>query len=67
MNRAIEIIEHCRKTHVGWRDYIRDDPDTTPLEVKIAGDVAHHERCIADYDHVLVVLRSKISRCGDGL
>lgn len=61
VKRAIEIVNHSRKTHVEWRDYIRDYPEAAQeprAEIDVAGDIKHHEDCIAGYDHVIAVLEA---------
>lgn len=54
---AIAIIRDARQSHVGWAAYQRDNPEweqtTDPASI---GDLAHHENCITEYDHVLTVL-----------
>lgn len=60
--RAIEIVESSRQTHVEWRDYwLSTDCSckTCDLQKDAAGDLAHHEQCIEDYDLVLQVLRGE--------
>ena len=55
VQRAIAIVERSRHSHLSWLVYARAYPRAADL--RAAGDAAHHERCIADYDHVLRVLR----------
>lgn len=56
VRRAIAVVESSRQTHVAWADFLRSGEEFEPTADNI-GDVDHHERCIADYDHVLSVLR----------
>lgn len=66
VSAAIATIEASRLTHVKWRDHwlaVRAYHDGAECprcerEAKVAGDLAHHERCIAEYDNVLEVLRA---------
>lgn len=61
VRRAIAIVEDSRETHVLWAAYIRNYPDAAVRMVRrvdAAGDADHHANCIADYDHVLGVLRA---------
>lgn len=63
--RAIEIIRHSKETHVEWINYIRNYPEeaTKPApEIETAGDVAHHQECIDNYDLVLRVLEGRAPR-----
>jgi hypothetical protein len=54
---AIAIIRDARETHVDWAEYQRENPDwEAETEPAAVGDLAHHEQCIAEYDHVLKVL-----------
>lgn len=56
--RAIEVVEHSRQTHVKWLEYQAKYPDwdrrATGADV---GDTEHHQRLIEDYDLVLAELR----------
>lgn len=52
---AVQAIEESRATHVAWRDYLVQHPDSP--DAAIAGDAEHHRACIAKYDRVLTVLR----------
>ena len=59
--RAIEIVEDSRQTHVAWLEFQREHSDwaaTTP-GTKI-GSPEHHERCIEGYDLVLAELRGDL-------
>ncbi len=60
---AIEIIERAQASHVRWLKWLRKHPDGgEPVPpATTAGDVAHHERYIADYDVVLKALRGEVS------
>ena len=53
VDRAIAIVESSRLTHIHWADWRR----AGGVGDDMAGDLAHHEEAIADYDHVLAVLR----------
>jgi len=55
VNKAIATIEDSRRTHVEWRDWLNKYPNDQ--RAVTAGDAQHHIRCIAEYDHVLKVLR----------
>lgn len=56
--RAIAIVEDSRRTHVEWVDYLDQwGGDLRPME-EVAGDIDHHREAVANYDHVLEVLRS---------
>lgn len=67
LDRAIEIVMSSRHTHVQWARWLRAafrccDGCRTWAEDSVkagVGDVEHHERCIADYDVVLAVLRGE--------
>ena len=52
---AIATIKFCRNTHVEWSTWLHTHPDDERAEV--AGDAAHHERIISEYDNVLAVLK----------
>ncbi len=54
--KAIAIIEDSRSTHVEWVESLQRNP--LRAEDGYVGDIDHHRRCIADYDHVLAVLRA---------
>lgn len=65
VHAAIATIEAARRTHILWRDYwllVRDacGPDCADCKATalIAGDIAHQEQYIREYDNVLDVLRS---------
>jgi hypothetical protein len=54
---AIAMIRDARESHVVWVDHYRDKPDwLTEADLELVGDLAHHENCITEYDHVLTVL-----------
>lgn len=53
--RAIAIIEDSRQTHVTWRDWLAAGNAEPHPDI---GDVAWHQTCIDEYDHVLGVLRN---------
>lgn len=58
ISAAIRIIEETRQTHLDWIAYLGDSAGAIPDEVvETAGDTAHHEACVRDYDVVLTVLR----------
>ncbi len=59
---AIEIIENAKATHLRWIKRLQEHPDGGELEKPIttAGDIAHHEQYIADYDIVLEALRGEV-------
>ncbi len=62
---AIAIIRDSRESHVLWADYQRDNPDwLTEAEPESIGDLAHHEACIIEYDHVLAVLGKLVDSKG---
>ena len=66
IERAIEIVAGSRQTHEQWvKWYERHSAD----EIKytdMVGDSAWHRQRIADYDHVLSVLRlARDSMLGD--
>ena len=57
--RALSFIQECRKTHVDWAAWIRDNPEAAQQprpQVDIAGSVAEHEECVAGYDLVIELL-----------
>ncbi len=56
VTKAIAIIEDSRRTHVEWAEWLERSP--LRREDGHVGDLDHHRRCIADYDHVLAVLRA---------
>lgn len=57
--RAIAIIEDSRRTHVEWAEWQEATPDwRSKVEPSSPGEPEHHRRCIAEYDHVLAVLRA---------
>ncbi len=58
IERAIESIKKCRETHVQWADAIRQHADHPQIieQQKVAGDLEHHTKWVAEYDHVLHVL-----------
>jgi hypothetical protein len=60
---AIAIIEYSRSTHVEWSRYITNYPEEAAKvipTVEVAGDVAHHQRCIEGYDKVIAVLKEML-------
>lgn len=60
IQRAIDVVENSRRTHVEWGAWLKENPDAAlepRPQVDVAGDIAHHDECIAGYDHVLKVLR----------
>lgn len=54
LRRAEEIVADSKDTHEQWLAWQRSNPnwssDGSPED---AGDPAHHERCIEEYDFVL--------------
>lgn len=52
VSRALRIIRSSRRTHIHWAQWRRRGNDGDEM----AGDLEHHEKAIADYDHVLSVL-----------
>lgn len=54
INRAIDTVEDSRRTHVHWAEWRRRGGKGDDM----AGDLAHHEQAIRDYDQVLEVLRA---------
>lgn len=56
---AQALIEDSRSTHVNWLHWQQATPDwrEQTLDPVEAGDEAHHQRCIAEYDFVLQVLK----------
>jgi hypothetical protein len=57
--KAIAIIEDSRRTHVEWAEWQEATPDwQAHVEPTSPGEPEHHRRAIADYDHVLSVLRA---------
>ena len=59
IEKAIEIIEDSRITHVDWIDYIKNYPDDSKQlspRVETAGDIDHHEAVIKKYDYVISLL-----------
>lgn len=59
IKRAIEIIEDSRDTHERWIKCIQEGKKT-PEQIKVAGDIIHHQKCINDYNFVLYILKSKL-------
>jgi hypothetical protein len=63
--KAIATIEFSRNTHVEWAAYMRGHNDCVcdcgkpHPDVNNLGDAAYHENCIAEYDNVLAVLKTK--------
>jgi len=58
--RAIAIIEKAREIHVKWVAWLEKDPENGRQEepvVETAGDAAHHQRWVDNYDVVLAALR----------
>ncbi len=58
--RAIAIIEKAREIHAKWVAWLEKDPENGRQEepvVETAGDAAHHQRWVDNYDIVLVALR----------
>ena len=55
VEKAIRFIECSRTTHVMWLDYYEQHGhEYAPRD---AGDVAHQQECIVEYDYVLSLLR----------
>lgn len=55
--RAIAIVEDSRRTHVEWLAHLGEHPGCPDAE--IAGDENHHREAVANYDHVLIVLKER--------
>lgn len=61
IERAIAIVETSRATHVDWKAWQDRTPDWrewVKKEPESPGTPEHHEEVIAEYDHVLSVLRN---------
>lgn len=65
VERAVTITEAARETHVRWLRWLDRPAGRCPIcredhheHVEQVGDAEHQRRYIADYDHVLTVLRS---------
>lgn len=64
VEEAIEGIEYSKHTHVVWRGRIMGEQtvrnETSFQEWmddhRYVGSIEHHERCIAKYDKVLIIL-----------
>lgn len=59
-DRAIAIIEEARAIHARWVTWLEKDPKNGQQEepvVVTAGDAAHHQRWVDNYDVVLAALR----------
>lgn len=60
--KAIEVVEASRRTHVQWAKFLEANPgwapsaETETVDTTV-GSTGHHLECIANYDHVLAVLR----------
>lgn len=68
IEQAITTVESSRQTHIEWRDYWLsllphkpDNCDECLPKMVNAGGLAHQEKCIADYDQVLTVLRTYLA------
>jgi hypothetical protein len=58
VHRAIASVEASRYSHVTWVAWYVRHPEDEAKYAETCGGRAHHEKCIAEYDHVLGVLRS---------
>ncbi len=56
--RAAEIIEHGIHSHELWRDFLKGDPTYPTNDV---GNVAKHEKWIANYEYLKGVLVKALS------
>lgn len=59
IKKSIEIIEDSRLTHELWIKAIQEGRKT-PEQIKVAGDIARHQKCIDDYNFVIETLKSKL-------
>lgn len=61
--RAVAIIQEAREIHAKWVTWLENDPKNGQEEepiVETAGDAAHHQRWVDNYDVVLRALEPTI-------
>lgn len=63
VQRAIEIMEECRLSHVEWADWQDEAGEgwAQAVDGDSVGDPEHHRSWVSKYDHVLAVLRGESS------
>jgi hypothetical protein len=62
-DQAVAIIKKAREIHVKWIAWLKKDPENGRQEepiVETAGDAAHHQRWVDDYDVVLNTLEGRL-------
>ncbi len=61
-DQAVGIIREAREIHAKWVTWLGKDPENGRQEepvVETAGDAAHHQRWVDNYDVVLRALEAR--------